>query len=190
MTTPTRTPAHLRAAALALAGAAALLAGCATSSPDVISRSEAQRMATVTDAVVLSVRAVTVDGSQSGVGAAAGGVVGAIAGSSVGGRRESAAVGVIGAVVGGVVGNAVERMGTREEAVEVLVQLRSGERRSIVQAKGSENLAAGDAVILVNNGGKVRVTKAPAGVPPAATGPGATPAGPGVPANSPGSGRV
>lgn len=178
--TPSTQPARARRGlrpALAVLAAAAVLGGCATSSPDVVSRSEAQRMATVTDAVVLSVRAVTVDGSQSGVGAAAGGVVGAIAGSSVGGRRESAAVGVLGAVVGGVVGNAVERMGTREEAIEVLVQLPSGERRSVVQAKGSETLAPGDAVILVNNGGKVRVTKAPVAAAPVAT-----PAGPSAPA--------
>ena len=84
-----------------------------------------------------------------------------MAGSSVGGRREGLVVGVLGAVVGGVIGNAVERSTTREDAVEILVQLRSGERRAIVQAKGSETLAAGDAVILVTTGGKVRVTKAP-----------------------------
>jgi outer membrane lipoprotein SlyB len=113
------------------------------------------------DATILSIRPVVVEGSQSGIGATAGGVVGGVAGSSVGGRRESVAVGVIGAVVGGVVGNAVERMGTREEAVEILLQLRNGERRSVVQARGSENLAPGDAVILVTTGGKVRVTKAP-----------------------------
>lgn len=80
--------------------AALLLAGCATSSPDVISRNDAQRMSTVVDATVLTVRPVTVDGSQSGAGAVAGGAVGAIAGSSVGGRRESAAIGVLGAVPG------------------------------------------------------------------------------------------
>jgi len=85
-----------------------------------------------------------------------------VAGSSVGGSREALVVGIIGAVVGGVIGNAVERAGTREEAVEVLVQLRNGERRSVVQAKAAETLAAGDAVILVTTGGKVRVTKAPA----------------------------
>jgi outer membrane lipoprotein SlyB len=147
---------------------AAALAACSTTSPDVIQRGDAQRMATVLDGVILSVRPVVVEGSQSGVGAAAGGVVGGIAGSSVGGRREAAAVGVIGAVVGGVVGNAVERFGTREEAVEILVQLKSGERRSIVQAKAGEALAPGDAVILVTTGGKVRVTKAPAGSPPPA----------------------
>ena len=137
-----------------------VLGGCATSSPDVIQRGDAQRMSEVIDATVLSVRPVTVDGSQSGVGAAAGGVVGGIAGSSVGGRRENAVVGVLGAVVGAVAGNAIERMGTQEEAVEILVQLRNGSRRAIVQAKGNQSLLPGDAVVLVTTGGKVRVTRA------------------------------
>lgn len=138
------------------------LAACATSSPDIIQRGDAQRLSEVVDATVLTIRPVTVEGSQSGVGAAAGGVVGGIAGSSVGGRREGAIVGVLAAVAGAVAGNAVERMGTREEAVEILVQLKNGDRRAIVQAKGSEILLAGDPVILVTTGGKVRVTKAPA----------------------------
>jgi outer membrane lipoprotein SlyB len=137
------------------------LAACTTTSPDVVSRDQAQRLSTVTDATVLSVRTVTVDGSQSGVGAAAGGVIGGVAGSSRGNSRESIALGVLGAVVGGVVGNAVERAGTREDAVEILVQLRNGDRRSVIQAKGDETLAPGDAVLLVSTGGKVRVTRAP-----------------------------
>lgn len=140
----------------------AMVAGCATSSPDVISRSEAQTMSTVTDATVLSVRPVTIEGSQSGGGAVAGGAVGAIAGSSIGGDRGSAVAGILGAVAGGVIGNAVERQATRENAEEILVQLRSGERRAIVQAKGNETFAPGDPVILVNTGGKVRVMRAPA----------------------------
>jgi len=56
---------------LLLAAAVAALAACSTTSPDVISRNDAQRMSNVLDGVVLSTRAVTVDGSQSGVGAAA-----------------------------------------------------------------------------------------------------------------------
>lgn len=151
-----------RTAALLACTAALLLAGCSTTSPDVVSRNEAQRLATVTDATVLSVRDVVVDGSQSGIGATTGAIVGGVAGSSVGGSREAVAVGVLGAVVGGVIGNVAERASTRESAVEVLVQLKNGERRSVVQAKGSEKLAPGDAVILVSNGGKVRVTRAPA----------------------------
>ena len=141
---------------------AATLAASSTTSPDVISRNDAQRMSNVLDGVVLSVRPVTVEGNQSGAGAVAGGVVGGIAGSSVGGRRESGVVGILAAVAGGVVGNAIERNATREEALEIMVQLKSGERRSVVQAKGSESLNAGDAVILVTTGGKVRVTRAPA----------------------------
>ena len=145
---------------LAIAVALAL-AACSTTSPDVVQPRDAQRMSTVQDAVILSVRPVVVEGQQSGAGAVAGGVVGGIAGGSVGGRRESAAVAVIGAVAGAVVGNTIERFGTREEALEILLQLPNGERRSLVQAKGSEPLAPGDAVILVSTGSKTRVTKAP-----------------------------
>ena len=141
------------------------LAGCTTTSPDVVSRQDANRLSSVIEATVVSARPVTVEGSQSGVGASAGGVVGAIAGGSVGGRRESTAGAVLGAVAGAVVGNAMERMGTREEAVEILVQLKNGERRAVVQAKGNESFQPGDAVVLVTTAGKVRVTKAPPGTP-------------------------
>lgn len=146
---------------LVMASALVLMA-CSTTSPDVVQRGDAQRLSNVQDATVLSIRSVTVEGRQSGVGAAAGGVIGGVAGASVGGRREGIIVGVLGAVAGAVAGNAVERMGTREDAVEILLQLRNGERRAIVQARGNENLLAGDPVILVTTGGKARVTRAPA----------------------------
>ncbi len=152
-------------AALALAG---LLTACSTTSPDVVSRNDAQRLSTVVDATVLSVRPVVVDGSQSGIGGTAGAVVGGVAGSSVGGSREAVAVGVIGAVAGAVIGNVIERTVTRESAVEIMLQLGSGERRAIVQAKGNEDFLAGDPVILVTTGGKVRVTRAPGAAAPAA----------------------
>ena len=140
----------------------ATLAACASSSPDVIQRGDAQRMAQVQDAVVLSVRNVVVDGSQSGIGAGVGGVVGAIGGYGGSGvQREAQVLGLLAGVAGAAAGNALERLSTRENAVEVLVQLKNGERRAIVQAKGGEVLAVGDSVILVTSGGKVRVTKAP-----------------------------
>jgi outer membrane lipoprotein SlyB len=140
----------------------ATLGACASSSPDVIQRGDTQRMAIVEDAVVLSVRTVTVDGSQSGVGATVGGVVGAIGGYGASGvQREGQILGVLAGVAGAAAGNAIERFSTREESVEILLQLKGGERRAIVQAKAAEVLVPGDAVILVTNGGKVRVTKAP-----------------------------
>ena len=154
----------MRTSALMIA-LAATLAACSTTSPDVISRNDAQRLSTVVDATVLSVRPVVVDGSQSGGGGAAGAVVGGIAGASVGGRRESMVVGVLGAVAGAVAGNAIERASTREESLEILLQLKNGERRSVVQAKGTEDFKPGEAVILVTTGAKVRVTRAPSATP-------------------------
>lgn len=138
-----------------------VVSACSTTSPDVVQRGDAQRLATVQDATVLSVRPVTVEGTQSGVGSVAGGLVGGVAGSSVGGRREGIIVGVLGAVAGAVAGNAIERSATREDAVEILLQMRNGERRAIVQARGNETLVPGDAVVLVMTGGKARVTRAP-----------------------------
>lgn len=139
-----------------------LLGACATSSPDVISRQDAQVAAQVQDGVIISIRPVTVDGSQTGMGAAAGGVVGAMVGS--GGSsidREKASLGILAGVIGAVAGNAIERMTTKEEAFEIIVQLGNGDRRAIVQAKGNETLLAGDPVIIVTSGKKIRVTRAP-----------------------------
>jgi outer membrane lipoprotein SlyB len=153
---------YLFAVAMAVAAAA-----CTTTNPDVVSRHDAQRMSTVLDGTIVSVRDVVVDGTQSGLGGAAGGVIGGVAGSSLRGNRESAIGGVIGAVVGGVVGNAVERVATKEDAVELIIQLSTGERRAIVQARGGESLNVGDAVMIVTNGGKARVIRA---APPAPRG--------------------
>ncbi|MDR3370014.1 hypothetical protein [Rhodoferax sp.] len=138
------------------------LGACATSSPDVVQRGDAQRMAQVQDGVLLSIRTVTIDGSQSGIGATVGGVTGAVAGATRGGSNaESNVIGLLVGAAGAVAGNAIERMSTREEANELLVQLKGGERRAIIQAKGSETLVPGDAVLIVTTGGKVRVTRAP-----------------------------
>ena len=144
-----------------------VLAACTTTSPDVVQRGDAQRLATVQDATVLSVRDVVVDGTQSGAGGATGAVLGGVAGSTRSSGRESAAIAVVGAVAGAVIGNAVERSATKEDAVEILLQMKNGERRAVVQAKASETFAPGDAVILVTTGGKTRVQRAPAGTPPA-----------------------
>ena len=138
------------------------LGACASSSPDVIQRGDAQRLSLVEDGVVLTTRVVVVDGSQSGIGAAVGGVTGAVAGATRGGSSaESNVIGVLVGVAGAVAGNAIERMATREDATELVIQLKGGERRAVVQGKGGEVFSPGDAVILITNNGKVRVVKAP-----------------------------
>lgn len=146
---------------LVMVAGLASLAACQTSNPDVVSRYDAQRMSSVQDATVLSVRPVTIDGTQSGLGGVSGAVVGGVAGSNVGGPRTGAIVGIVGAIAGGVIGNAVERDATKENGVEIMLQLKNGDRRSVIQANGTEQFAAGDPVVLVTTGGKVRVMRAP-----------------------------
>jgi outer membrane lipoprotein SlyB len=87
------------------------------------------------------------------------GAIGGYGGSGV--QREAQVLGVLAGVAGAAAGNAIERFSTREDAVEILVQLKGGERRAIVQAKAAEKLQAGDPVIIITTGSKVRVTKAP-----------------------------
>lgn len=137
---------------------AGLLGACSTTSPDVIARSDAGRLSSVQSGTVEAVRTVTVEGTQSGVGAAAGALVLGTAGSSVGGKREQVAVGTLAAVLGGVLGNAIERNSNREDALEIVVRLPDGGRQAVVQAKGAEVFKPGDAVTIVSTGSRARVT--------------------------------
>jgi outer membrane lipoprotein SlyB len=146
---------------LIMVAALGALAACQTANPDVVNRYDAQRMSSVQDATVLSVRAVTLQGQDTGVGTVGGAVIGGIAGSNVGGPRTGGIVGIVGAIAGGLIGNAVERDATKENAQEILVQLKNGDRRAVIQGIGSESFGAGDPVILITTGGRVRVMRAP-----------------------------
>lgn len=151
---------HLtRTVAMSALLVSALLAGCASSSPDVISRQQAQRAQTVQRGVVESIRAVTIEGNQSGVGAATGAVVGGIAGAGAGGNRTGAVVGVLGAVIGGVAGNAIEKATTSEKAVELILRMDDGRRIAVVQGDGAQGLAVGDTINLIGNPGAYRVVR-------------------------------
>ena len=145
---------------LLLAGlaASAVLIGCATSkSGDVYSRDEALREQTVRLATIESVRPVTIQGTRSGIGAAAGGVTGGVAGSGVGHGKGSTIAGVLGAVGGGVAGQAIEEGATRKPGVEITVRLASGELRAIVQEE-TDKFVAGQKVRLLTVGGVTRVS--------------------------------
>jgi outer membrane lipoprotein SlyB len=143
---------------VSLAAAAALLAGCVShESPDVYEKHEAGREQTIRMATVDSVRKVTIEGSQSGIGAAAGGAVGGIAGSQVGQGTGSAVAAVMGAVAGGVAGNVLEHKATTKQAQEITVRLDTGELRAIVQ-ESEQPFAPGQRVRLLSSGGVTRVT--------------------------------
>ena len=140
------------------------LAGCATPyNADVVHPYEAQRISTIWDATVLSVRPVTIGGHQTGAGAAVGAVTGSVVAANAASYKNSGWAGLVGFVVGGLVGNAVEQSATTQNGVELLLQMRNGERRSIVQANGNEGWMVGEPVVLVTTAGRTRVTRAPQG---------------------------
>ncbi len=143
---------------LAAIAASAVLTGCATSkSGDVYSRDEALKEQTVRLATVESVRPVTIQGTRSGIGAAAGGIAGGVAGSGVGHGKGSTIAGVLGAVGGGIAGQAIEEGTTRRNGVEITVRLQSGELRAIVQEE-TDKFVAGQKVRLLTSGGVTRVS--------------------------------
>ncbi len=141
------------------------LSACATSNPNVVPVYQAQRVSHVYDATVLTVRPVTIDGSQSGLGAGAGAIVGGIAGSAIGGGNGAAIATVLGAVVGGVAGNAIERDSTTQNGVEIIVQMRDGQRRAVIQGVTADAWAPGDPVIVIVSGSNARIARAPQAAP-------------------------
>ena len=156
--TPLLPPA--RSAGVLLAFAAAILsAGCAgpSSSGSVYTPGQAQREQTVRMGVVESVRTVTIEPRQSGVGAATGGIVGGIAGSNVGGGRGSIIGSVLGAVAGGLAGQAAEGAVMRKPGIEVTVKLDNGELRAVTQ-EADENFRPGERVRLLSGSGVTRVS--------------------------------
>lgn len=138
-----------------------LLGGCASSlTGDSYSRGEARHETTIRKGVVESVRYVKLEGTKSGVGAVAGGAVGGIAGSGVGSGRGSSIASVLGAVAGGLFGAAAEEGVTRQQGIEVTVQLDDGSLLAVVQA-ADEEFVPGEKIRLLRTGGTTRVAKAP-----------------------------
>ncbi len=84
--------------------------------------------------VVESVEAIQRKGEGSGLGAVAGGVLGAVAGNQVGRGDGRKAMTVLGAVGGGLAGHEVEKRARGETVYKVKVRLDDGSLRIIEQA--------------------------------------------------------
>jgi outer membrane lipoprotein SlyB len=140
--------------------AALALSACApTMSGDTYRGHEAMRAQTVEMGVVESVRVVTIEAPQTGVGTVGGAALGGIAGSAIGGSsRANAAGAVAGAIVGGMVGSAVERDANRRQGIELTVKLDSGRMIAVVQ-EATETFRPGDRVRILSDGGHTRVTR-------------------------------
>ena len=135
------------------------LTGCAGSqSGSAYSRSQTRGEMHVRMGVVESVRQVSIEGTQSGVGTVAGGVVGGIAGSEIGHGKGSTVGAVLGAVLGGVAGQAIEEKTTKKDGVEITIKLDSGQFIAVTQ-EADEQFRAGDRVRVLSGSGATRVSR-------------------------------
>ncbi len=138
--------------------AAIVLSGCAGSqSGSAYSRSQTRGEMQVRMGVIESVRTVTIEGTQSGVGVVAGGVVGGIAGSNVGQGRGSTVGSVLGAVLGGVAGQAIEERTSKKDGLEITIKLDSGQIIAVTQ-EADEQFRAGERVRVLSGSGVTRVS--------------------------------
>ena len=145
---------------LFLALVSGLLTACVSSrSAQVYSRDQALQEMRVNYGTVQSVRPVQIEGTQSGIGAVAGGVTGCVLGSMVGGGRGQVLGAVVGALGGAAVGAVAEEGVTKKNALEITVELDTGEILSVVQ-EADLQFSAGERVrVLRANDGTSRVQK-------------------------------
>ena len=135
-----------------------LLSGCAGSqSGSAYSRSQTRGEMQVRMGIVDSVRMVTIEGTQSGVGTVAGGAVGGIAGSTVGHGKGSTAAAVVGAVLGGMAGQAIEEKGSKKDGLEITIKLDSGQIIAVTQ-EADDPFNPGERVRILSGNGVTRVS--------------------------------
>jgi len=143
-------------------GMLAAVSACGPSQSDSYSRRDLQRAGTVEAGQIVGMEQVPVDGTSSGIGRFGGGVAGGVAGSAIGSGRASIITAVIGAVGGAFAGDAVERGMTSGTATRFFVRRDDGSVINVVQTNEAR-LQVGDRVMMLEGGGKLRLTREGAG---------------------------
>ena len=136
-----------------------LIMSCSYSSlrPEVVDRSDAQKMQTVIFATVVSIDQVILAGDGD-TGTLTGAIIGGIAGASVtDSNTESDISGVLGALAGSAIGSKIGDAATRKPAIELLLDLDSGKTVSIIQEEGDYSFAVNQRVKIIQSKGKSRV---------------------------------
>ena len=139
---------------------AVYMTGCVSSrSSEVYSRDQARQAHTVEAGTVESVKEVKIEGTQTPVGAAAGGIAGGVLGSTIGKGSGRTLATVGGALLGAAGGAAAEEGLTSKKGLEIVVKKDSGETIVVVQ-EADVPIYPGDRVrILRGNDGTTRVSK-------------------------------
>ena len=146
-------------AALALAGVLGIT-GCAPQNTNTTySSADIGRTASISYGQIVSMRAVTVQGGNSGVGTLGGAALGGVAGSFIGGDPRTNILGAVGgAIIGGIAGTAVEKGVSQGNAVEFVIREDSGQTVAVVQTN-EENFRVGERIVLTR-GARTRIARA------------------------------
>ena len=135
-------------------------AACApTNTNTVYSAGEIGRTASIQYGQILSMRPVTVQSPNSGVGTLGGAAVGGVAGSFIGGNnvRGNILGAVGGAIVGGIAGTLIENQSSTGTAIEFIIREDDGQTISVVQSN-ELGFQPGERVVLTR-GARTRIAR-------------------------------
>ena len=121
--------------------------------PDVVSRSDAQKQQYVVLGTIKDITAVTIEGDRE-AGAAAGALIGGVAGKNV---TESDIASLVGGLVGSAIGSEVGSNLTKKDGIELLIETDAGRLISIIQEISSYNYSKNQRVRIIKRNGKSRV---------------------------------
>lgn len=140
--------------------ATCIVAGCASSaSSKVYPRHQALKTWTVEYGKVAGVDDVTIEGDRSHLGRIGGGYVGYEVGRAAVDGSGRGVAGAVGAVAGAVAGDAIEERVTRQQGLQITVELDKGSTIAVVQA-ADQQFAVGERVkVLRGQRGAARVSK-------------------------------
>lgn len=139
------------------------LAGCAANPyGNAYNVNDARQMQQVYYGTVVRTQAVTLNGNGNGIGTLAGGAIGGILGSGVGGGNGAEIATIGGALLGGFLGNEAGNQVTKRNGVNLTIKMDSGRTVSIVQQVNPQVLFhTGERVqINLSDDGTSRVTPA------------------------------
>ena len=139
---------------------AMLSAGCTNYSGNAYSGSQERSAQTVQYGTVVSVQPVTLEEERPAViGTVGGGVVGGVLGNMVGGGRGKTLATIAGAALGAAGGYAGEKALTKQNGLEITVELENGQQLSVVQA-ADQQFSQGERVrVLRGSDGSARVAR-------------------------------
>ncbi|MGL4766757.1 MAG: hypothetical protein ACRCV6_01545 [Formosimonas sp.] len=149
--------------ALTIACSSILLAlntGCATSlTQDNYSRADTRVIQEVDYGSIIHVRAVIIDGNNTGQVATTGSMAGSLGGFQIGSGNAAIFSSLSGSLIGSVTGEMFEEHVSRKKGVELVVQLSNGRTIAIVQEGNATQFPVGQKVRVMSIGQNARVVR-------------------------------